>query len=75
MPQQQKPQVLPKVFTSTARSNPVQPQTPVTSAASLSDQNSLKIRSDRLRAPDSVASVQRQIDPLAHDEVVKRLTS
>jgi hypothetical protein len=73
--QTQKPQVLPKVFTSTARSNPVQPQTPVTSAASLSDQNSLKIRSDRLRAPDSVASVQRQIDPLAHDEVVKRLTS
>jgi hypothetical protein len=68
------PQVLPKVFTSTARSNPAQPQTPVTSAASLSDQNSLKTRSDRLRAPDSVAGVQRQLDPLASSEVVKRLT-
>jgi hypothetical protein len=70
-----KPQVLPKVFTSTARSNPVQPQTPVTSASSLATQNSLKTRSDRLRAPDSVAGVQRQLDPLAYDEVVKRLTS
>ena len=63
------------MFSSLAGTNPAQPQTPVTSAASLSDQNSLKIRSDRLRAPDSVASVQRQLDPLAHDEVVKRLTS
>jgi hypothetical protein len=70
----QKPQVLPKVFTSTVRSNPAQPQTPVTSASSLSDQNSLKTRSDRLRAPDSVAGVQRQFDPLASSEVVKRLT-
>ncbi len=74
-PLTQKPQVLPKVFTSTARSNPVQPQTPVTSASSLSAQNSLKTRSDRLRAPDTVAGVQRQLDPLASSEVVKRLTS
>jgi hypothetical protein len=44
-----KPQVLPKVFTSTARSNPAQPQSPVTSASSVSAQNSLKTRSDRLR--------------------------
>jgi hypothetical protein len=61
--QTQKPQVLPNVFTSTARSNPAQPQTPVTSASSVSAQNSLKTRSDRLRAPDSVAGVQRQIGP------------
>ena len=69
-----KPQVLPKVFTSTARSNPAQPQTPVTSASSVSAQNSLKTRSDRLRAPDTVAGVQRQLDPLASSDVVKRLT-
>ena len=72
--QQQKPQVLPNVFTGTARSNPAQPQTPVTSASSVSAQNSLKTRSDRLRAPDTVASVQRQLDPLASSDVVKRLT-
>jgi hypothetical protein len=74
VPQQQKPQVLPKVFTSTARSNPVQPQSPVTSASSLATQNSLKTRPDRLRATDTVAGVQRQLDPLASSEVVKRLT-
>ena len=72
--QTQKPQVLPNVFTSTARSNPAQPQTPVTSASSLSAQNAAKTRSDRLRAPDTVASVQRQLDPLASSDVVKRLT-
>jgi hypothetical protein len=72
--QTQKPQVLPNVFTSTARSNPVQPQTPVTSASSLATQNSLKTRPDRLRAPDSVAGVQRQLDPLASSDAVKRLT-
>ncbi len=72
--QTQKPQVLPKVFTSTARSNPAQPQSPVTSASSVSAQNSLKTRSDRLRAPDTVAGVQRQLDPLASSDAVKRLT-
>ena len=73
--QQQKPQVLPNVFTSTARSNPAQPQTPVTSASSVATQNAAKTRSDRLRAPDTVAGVQRQLDPLASSDVVKRLTS
>jgi hypothetical protein len=74
--QTQKPQVLPKVFTSTARSNPAQPQSPVTSASSLSDQNAAKTRYDGLRDRlGSVASVQRQLDPLASSEVVKRLTS
>ena len=74
-PLTQKPQVLPNVFTSTARSNPAQPQTPVTSASSLSAQNAAKTRPDRLRAPDTVAGVQRQLDPLASSDVVKRLTS
>ena len=72
--QTQKPQVLPNVFTSTARSNPAQSQTPVTSASSLSAKNAAKTRSDRLRAPDTVAGVQRQLDPLASSDVVKRLT-
>jgi len=72
--QTQKPQVLPKVFSNTSKSNLVAPQTPVTSASSLATQNSLKTRSDRLRAPDSVAGVQRQLDPLASSDVVKRLT-
>jgi hypothetical protein len=72
--QQQKPQVLPNVFTSTSRSNLAQPETPVTSASSVATQNSLKTRSDRLRAPDTVAGVQRQFYPLANSDVVKRLT-
>jgi len=74
-PQTQKPQVLPKVFSNTSRSNLAQPQTPVTSAASLSAQNAAKTGSDRLRAPDSVASAQRQLYPLANSDVVKRLIS
>jgi predicted lipid-binding transport protein (Tim44 family) len=73
-PQTQKPQVLPKVFSNTAKSNLVQPQTPVTSAASLSPQNAAMTRSDRLLAPDSVASAQRQLYPLANSDVVKRMT-
>ena len=73
-PQTQKPQVLPNVFTSTARSNPAQPQTPVTRAASLSAQNAAKTRSDRLRATDTVASVQRQLDPFAFDPTLQNQT-
>ena len=62
--QTQKPQVLPNVFTSTARSNPAQPQSPLTSASSLSAQNAAKTRPDRMRAPETVAGVQRQLEPL-----------
>ena len=72
--QTQKQQVLPKVFSNTSKSNLAQPQTPVTSASSLSAQNAAKTRPDRLRAPDTVAGVQRQLDPLASSDVVKRLT-
>ena len=74
--QTQKPQVLPKVFTSTMKSKLVQPQTPMTSAASLSPQSAAMTRSERMtHDPNSVANIQRQLDPLASSDVVKRLTS
>lgn len=70
--QTQKPQVLPKVFSSTARSNLEAPQTQIDSAASLA----AKTRSKRLQHdPNSVANIQRQLYPLANSDVVKRLTS
>jgi len=75
-PQTQKPQVLPKVFSNTSKSNLATPQTQVTSASSLSPQSALKTRSERLsHDPNSVANIQRQLDPLASSDVVKRLTS
>ena len=75
-PQTQKHQVLPKVFTSTTKSNLVAPQTPVTSATSLSTQNAAKTRPERQQHdPNSVANIQRQIYPLANSDVIKRLTS
>ena len=74
--QTQKQQVLPKVFASTAKSNLAQPQTPVTSSSSQSPQSAAKTRSERLsHDPNSVANIQRQLDPLASSDVVKRLTS
>ena len=74
-PQTQKPQVLPKVFSNTAKSNLATPQTPVTSASSQTPQNAAKTRSERLtHDPNSVANIQRQLDPLASSDVVKRLT-
>lgn len=70
--QTQKPQPLPKVFSSTARSNLEAPQTQIDSAASLAAQT----RSKRLQHdPNSVANIQRQLYPLANSGVVKRLTS
>jgi len=74
-PQTQKQQVLPKVFSNTQKSNLATPQTPVTSATSISLQNAAKTGSDRLRAPDSVANTQRQLDPFATSDVVKRLVN
>jgi hypothetical protein len=71
-----KPQVLPNVFTSTARSNPAQPQSPVTSASSLSPQSVAQTSSQRvIHDPNSVASIQRQLYPLAFDSTIKKLTS
>jgi hypothetical protein len=73
--QTQKPQVLPKVFSNTTRSNLARPQTPVTSASSQTPQSASKNRSERLtHDPNSVANIQRQLDPLASSDVVKRLT-
>jgi len=75
-PQTQKPQVLPKVFSNTTRSNLVQPQTPVTSNSIKSPQSAAKTRSERLtHDPNSVANIQRQLDPLAFDPTIKKLTN
>lgn len=75
-PQTQKLQVLPKVFGSNTKSNLVQPQTSMTSAAILSPQNAAKTRSERVtHDPNSVANIQRQLYPLANSEIVKRLTN
>ena len=74
-PQTQKPQVLPKVFTSATRSNLATSQTPVTSACSQIPHSAIKTRSERVsHDPNSVANIQRQLDPLASSDVVKRLT-
>ena len=74
--QSQKQQVLPKVFSNTQKSSLATPQSPVTSASSQSPQSAAKTRSERVtHDPDSVANIQRQLDPLASSDVVKRLTS
>jgi len=74
-PQTQKPQVLPKVFTSTTKSNLVAPQTPVTSNSIKTPQSAIKTRSERVtHDPNSVANIQRQLYPLANNDVVKNLT-
>lgn len=73
--QTQKQQVLPKVFSNTQKSNLATPQTPVTSNSIKSPQSAAKTSSERLtHDPNSVASIQRQLDPLATSDVVKRLT-
>jgi len=70
----QKPQVLPKVFSSTNKSNLAQPQTPAASLASLSAQSAAKTRSERQQHDsNSVANIQRQLYPLASSDVVRRL--
>ena len=74
--QTQKPHVLPKVFSNTAKSNLAQPQTPVTSNSINRPQSAIKTRSERVtHDPNSVANIQRQLDPLASSDVVKRLTN
>ena len=74
--QTQKPQVLPKVFSSTSKSNLATPQQQATSASSQTPQSAAKTRSERVtHDPNSVANIQRQLDPLASSDVVKRLTN
>ena len=74
-PQQVKPQVLPLVFKSGARSNRATSQQQSSTSQS---QNSANMRQQRLMRqkhdPDSVANTQRQLDPFATNDVVKRLT-
>ena len=54
-----------RTLPNSVRSNLAAPQTQVTSAASRSGQNAARAQ--------SVAQAQRQLDPLAHDETMKRL--
>ena len=74
--QTQKPQVLPKVFSNTQKSNLATPQTPVTSNSIKSPQSAAKTRSERVtHDPNSVANIQRQLYPLAFDPAIKKLTN
>jgi len=74
--QTQKPQVLPKVFSNTSKSNLATPQTPVTSNNINRPQSAIKTRAERLpHDPNSVANIQRQLDPLAFDPTIKKLTN
>ena len=74
--QTQKPQVLPKVFSNTSKSNLAQPQQQASSASSQMPQSAAMTRSERLtHDPNSVANIQRQLDPIAFDSTIKKLTS
>ena len=72
-PQAVKPQVLPLVFKNTARSNRATPQQQSSTSQRQTSANTLQQR--QKHDPDSVANTQRQLDPLASSDVVKRLTS
>jgi hypothetical protein len=66
-----------KVQSKTDRSKLQTVLPPSSSVASVSAQNAVKTRSQkRVRYdPNSVASIQRKLDPLAFDPIVKKLTS
>jgi hypothetical protein len=72
-PQLVKPQVLPLVFKSTPRSNRATPQRQSSTSQSQTTANKLQQR--KKHDPNSVANTQRQLDPFATNDVVKRLTS
>jgi hypothetical protein len=66
-----------KVQSNAVKSKPQNVLPPSSSVASGVAQNALRTRSQK-RAPhdpNSVASIQRQLDPLAFDPIVKKLTS
>ena len=71
-PQAVKPQVLPLVFKSTPRSNSATPQQQSSTSQSQTAANTLQKRQKHY--PNSVANTQRQLDPFATNDVVKRLT-
>ena len=73
---QREPTNSPKQFKSTPRSNAATPQQQSTSSQSQTSANTLQQREKRQKHdPDSVANTQRQLDPFAFSDVVKRLTS
>jgi hypothetical protein len=74
-PQVVKPQVLPLVFKSSTRSNRATPQHQSSTSQSQNSANTLQQRPMRQKHdPNSVANTQRQLDPFATNDVVKRLT-
>ena len=66
-----------KVQSKTVKSKPQTVLPPSSSVSSVGAQNAVKTRSQK-RAPhdpNSVASIQRRLDPFAFDPIVKKLTS
>jgi hypothetical protein len=66
-----------KVQSKTLKSKPKTVLPPSSSVASVGAQNALKTRSQKRvpHDPNSVASIQRQLDPFAFDPIVKKFTS
>ena len=73
-PQVVKPQVLPLVFKSSTRSNRATPQQQSSTSQRQMNANTLQQQLQK-HDPNSVANTQRQLDPFATNDVVKRLTS
>jgi hypothetical protein len=65
-----------KVQSKTVKSKPQTVLTPISSVASVGAQSAQRTRSQKRvpHDPNSVASIQRQLDPLAFDPIVKKLT-
>ena len=72
-PQAVKPQVLPLVFKNSTRSNRATPQQQSSTSQRQTSANTLQQR--QKHDINSVANTQRQLDPFAMNDVVKRLTS
>ena len=66
-----------KVQSKTSKSTPQTVLPPSSSDASVGAQNAVKTRSQKRvpHDPNSVANIQRQLDPLAFDPIVKKLTN
>ena len=66
-----------KVQSKTVKSKPQTVLPPSSSVASVGAQNALRTRSQKRipHDPNSVATIQRQLDPLAFDPIVKKFTS
>ena len=74
MPHLQKSQ---KVQSKTVKSKPQTVLPPSNSVASVKAQNALRTNSKKIAQhdPNSVANVQKQLDPFAFDPIVKKITS